>query len=143
MESNAMLVLRNPDDASRIADPGLRALVQQRFREIFADDPYDPELHGTFIVVEVGDSVAALEKETGCGILHDPFEGVRFGHPDYSPSFEVIEEHQLEEHDHAFEMLFVTTDDCGIIIFIPKVAGIDADLLAVCAHYAVPAVTAE
>jgi hypothetical protein len=136
-----MLVLRDPADASRIADPGLRELVQQRFEEIFADDPYDPELHGTFIVVEVGDSVEALEKETGCAILTDPFEGVRFGHPDYAPSFEDIEEHQLEEHDHAFEMLFVTTDDSGIIIFIPKVAGIDADLLAVCAHYAVPAMT--
>jgi hypothetical protein len=114
MESNAMLVLRNPANASRIADPGLRELVQQRFAEIFADDPYDPELHGTFIIVEFGDSVAALEQETGWGILHDPFEGVSFGHPDYAPSFEA-----LEEHDHAFEMLHLRSEaGCGLPVIL-------------------------
>jgi hypothetical protein len=137
MGFSAMLVLRDPVDTIRIAHPGIRALVQQRFAEIFADEPYDPELHGTFIVAEMGDTVEALEKETGCAILTDPFEGVRFGHPDYAPSFEVLEEH----HD-CYEMLFITNDDgFGIAIFIPKAQGIAADLLAVCAHYAVPAMT--
>ena len=44
------------------------------------------------------------------------------------------------EHDTCYEMVFVPGDgDFGIVIFIPKHPGIDAELLALCAEYAVPA----
>jgi hypothetical protein len=83
------------------------------------EEPYEPDLHGYMIVVEAGDSVQDLEEESGCPFAY----------------FEV-----LEELDTCYETVFVPGDgDFGVVIFIPKLAGIDPDLLAVCAEYAVPA----
>ena len=130
-----MLILRDPALASSIVDPDVRSLVQQRFAEICAGDPYDYDLHGYMIVVEPGDSVESLEQETNCRILHNLFDDNRFGDPDFVPSFEV-----LEEHAGCYEMVFILNDDgFGIDIYIPKQPGIDADLLAMCAEYAAPA----
>ena len=129
-----MLVLRDPKLASSITNPDIRALVEQRFAEICAGEPYDYDRHGYMIVVEPGDTVDALEKESGCAILYDPFGDVPYGHPDFTPSFDILEDRHV-----CYEALFLTTDDFGITIFIPKVEGIDACLLAMCAEYAIPA----
>lgn len=127
-----MLVLRDPTLVSSIVDPDIRSLVEQRFTEICAGEPYDYDLHGYMIVVEPGDSVDALEKETGIPILGNLFDDTRFGDPDFTPSYEA-----LEEHVSCYEMVFILTDDgFGINIFIPKQPGIDADLLAMCAFFA-------
>ena len=114
-----MLVLRDPEATRSIAAPEIRRIVEQRFLDICDGEPYEPDLHGYMIVVEAGDSVQDLEEESGCGLSY----------------FEV-----LEELDTCYEMVFVPGDgDFGIVIFIPKLEGIDPDLLAVCAEYAVPA----
>jgi hypothetical protein len=130
-----MFILRDPALASSIVDPDVRSLVEQRFAEICAGDPYDYDLHGYMIVVEPGDSVESLEQETSCRILRNLFDDARFGDPDFMPSFEA-----LEEHAGCYEMVFILNDDgFGIDIYIPKQPGIDADLLAMCAEYAAPA----
>ena len=130
-----MLILRDPALAKRIADPDIRSLVEQRFVEILAGEPYDYDQHGYMIVVEPGDSVDALEEESSCRILRSLFDDTRFGDPDFAPSCEA-----LEEHSGCYEMVFILNDDgFGISIFIPKTKGIDADLLAMCAIYAEPA----
>jgi hypothetical protein len=114
-----MLVLRDPEAARSIVAPEIRRQVEQRFLDICDGEPYEPDLHGYMIVVEVGDSVQDLEEESGCPVS----------------CFEV-----LEELDTCYEMVFVPGDgDFGVVIFIPKLEGIDPDLLAVCAEYAVPA----
>ena len=130
-----MLVLRDPDLSSRIEDRDLRQLIEQRFVDMSADDDYDPDLNGYMVVVEVGDTVPALEAASGCPILRN-FDGDgSFGDPGFSPCFEV-----LEEHAGFYEMVFVPGDgDFGIVIFIPKAAGIDAELLAMCAMHSEPA----
>ncbi|MQM30513.1 MAG: hypothetical protein CRU78_08225 [Candidatus Accumulibacter phosphatis] len=121
-----MLVLRDQENARRIAAPEIRRLVEQRFLDICAGEPYEPDLHGYVIVVEAGDSVQDLEEESGCPL---------YGAAGSSPCFEV-----LEELDTCYEMVFVPGDgDFGIVIFIPKQDDIDPDLLVVCAEYAVPA----
>ncbi len=130
-----MIALRDPVLATRIADPELRSLVEQRFIDICAGEDYEPDLHGYLIVVEPGDSVAVLEQESHCPILRNLYSNIRFGEPGFRPCFEV-----LEEHASCYEMVFVPGDgDFGIVIFIPKQEGIDADLLATCSEYAVPA----
>ena len=130
-----MLILRDPAMASSIADPDIRALVEQRFAEICAGEPYDYDSHGYMIVMEPGDTVVALEEESSCPILRNLFDKTRFGDPDFAPSCEA-----LEEHSGCYEMVFILNDDgFGIEIFIPKTKGIDADLLAMCAIYAEPA----
>lgn len=124
-----MLILNAPALASRILDPAIRGLVNQRFSEICAGEPNDYDRHGYMIVVEPGDSVAALEEEICYPILHLD------GEPDFTPCFEA-----LEEHARCYEMIFIFNDEgfC-IAIFIPKHPGIDAELLAMCAEYAAPA----
>ena len=130
-----MLILRDPALTKYIADSDIRNLVERRFDEILAGEAYDYDRHGYMIVVEANDSVKALEKETGCGILHNFFDDARFGDPEFTPSFEA-----LEEHASCYEMVFILNDDgFGIDIYIPKQPGIDADLLAMCAEYAAPA----
>ena len=130
-----MLVLRDPSIASSIADNGIRELVEQRFKDVCDGEEYEADLHGFMIVVEPGDGVDVLEKESGCPILRSYIGNARYGDPEFKPVFEC-----LEEHDACYEMVFVPGDgDFGIVIFIPKQEGIDPDLLAMCAEYAEPA----
>ena len=130
-----MLVLRDPAAASGIASSDLRGLVEQRFEDICAGDEYDADLHGFMIVAEPGDGSEALEEESGCPILRSYIGTARYGDPEFKPVFEC-----LDEHDTCYEMVFVPGDgDFGIVIFIPKQPGIDSELLAMCAEYAVPA----
>ncbi|SFI46079.1 hypothetical protein SAMN05428978_101152 [Nitrosomonas sp. Nm34] len=42
-----MLVLNCPAFRGRIPDPTIRCLLQQRFSEVCAGEPYDHNLHGT------------------------------------------------------------------------------------------------
>ena len=128
-----MLVIRDPDQSSTITDPDIRELIDQRYIDMSDGEEVDVDLQ--VIVVEVGDSVASLEQESGCPILHNLCDPVRYGEPGFLPSFEV-----LEEHPGFYEMVFVPGDgDGGIVIIIPKHEGIDADLLAMCEEHAVPA----
>lgn len=133
-----MMILRDPSAVKDIADPDIHQLVEQRFTQLCdgSDDPYDAEQLGYFIIVQPGDTVAQLESECGCPILHNYLEPeIRFGNPDFVHSAEVLEDHQS-----CYEMVFIMTDgDFGISLFIPKTEGINADLLAMCAQYAVPA----
>jgi len=135
-----MLILRDPADANSISNPDIRRLVEQRFAEVCAGEPYDYDSHGYMVVVEPGDTAQELEQETSCCILHDLFEDIPFGNPDFTPSFEILEEHYGTDGTVFYEMLFVTNDDgFGITLFVPKAEGIDAGLLAMCAEYATPA----
>lgn len=130
-----MLILNDPALVNRIPDPAIRELVRCRFSEICADEPYDYDTHGYMIVVEPGDSVEALEQEVGWPILRNLFDDTRYGEPDFTPAFEA-----LEDHGNCYEMVFILSDSgSGIAIFIPKHPVIDADLLAMCTEYAVPA----
>lgn len=133
-----MLVLRDPALASTIGDPEMRAIVEQRFEMLSAEEPYDPDLNGYFTVVEPGDRLDALNHQIGFSILTNRFDGTHFGDSGFTPSFEI-----LEEHAGCYEMVFIISDDgFGVEVFIPKRPGIDPDLLAMCARYATPATTA-
>ncbi len=130
-----MLVLNDPHLVNRIPDPSIRELIRQRFSEIRAGEPYDPDLHGYMVVVEPGNSVEALEQEIDFPILRNSFDDTCYGEPDFTPSFEA-----LEEHDSCYEVVFIFNDEgFGVGIFIPKQQGVDGELLAMCAEYAVPA----
>ena len=69
-----MIRIRGPDQVRRIDDPGIRRLVEQRFADVCNGEPYDYDTHGEMIVVEPGDSVDALEKQSGCSIVSNPFD---------------------------------------------------------------------
>ena len=129
-----MLVLRSPEHAFRVADPLIRRLVELRFSQITEGEPYECDRHGYMVVVEPGDGVEGLERQTGCPILHDTFGETRFGDPDFVPAAEVIEAHGV-----CYEIAYVLNDDgYAVALFVPKTEGVDPELLAMCATYAVP-----
>ncbi len=132
-----MRILRDPAETSSIANPEIRAVVQQRFIDLCQDseEDYDDEVMGYFVLVEPGDTVAAIEEQTEAWICSSPFGALRYGDPGFTPCYEL-----LEEHPSCFEMVFVPSDgDFGITLFIPKIDGIDPELLQFCHEYAVPA----
>jgi len=89
---------------------------------------------GYFIVAEAGDSVEALEAESGCPILSNLFDDVRFPDDDFSPCFE-----WLEEHAGCYEAVWILNDGgFAVTLLVGKQAGIAPDLLAMCAAYATP-----
>ena len=129
-----MIRIRGPDHVRRITDPDIRRLVEQRFAEVCNGEPYDPDVHGEMIVVEPGDTLQLLEGEGGVPVATNPFDDSRFPDPEFVPVCEY-----LEEHSHCYEMTFLFSDDgAGVNFFIPK-QGIDADVLAFCARFAVSA----
>ena len=130
-----MLVLRSPDDVAHIADLEIRNLVKLRFAQVCSGETYDPDRHGYMLVVEPGDTVQTIERQSGVPMLTDLFGEARFGDPEFTPAAEVI-----EEHTGCYELVLIFTDDgYGIEIFVPKVDGVDRELLAMCRQFAVPA----
>lgn len=128
-----MFTVVDMDAVTRIADLEIRKLVKMRFTEICNGDTYNCDRHGLFIVIEPGDTAEAVEQESGCGIVHNLLDETSFGDPDFSPNFEV-----LEEHPSCYEMVFVLNDDgFGVLIFIPKRVPVDRELLSLCRTYAV------
>ena len=93
-----MIILNDP---SSITHPDIRRLVQQRFSEIE---------NCQAILVEPGDSIAALEQAIEWPILGNLFDDTRYGNEDFAPSFEA-----LEDHGYCYEMVFVFSDDGGLL----------------------------
>ena len=130
-----MRVLRDRQSIAAIVDPALRILIEQRVESLSEFD--DCELHElvTFVVVEPGDSLEAIDSQLGFPILTNRFDGIRFGESGFTPSFDI-----LEEHAGYYEIVFVLSDDgFGVEIFIPKHPDVHPQLLALCAAYATPA----
>ena len=124
-----MRLLRDPAEAEQLAEPALRALLAQRFCDLAQGEPYNPDICGYFVLVEPGDSIAAIGAETGCSLTASP------------PCFELVEAHQ---HPACYEVVFVPGDgDFGIVLIVPKAEGVDVELLRLCARHAVNAAVEE
>lgn len=123
-----MIILRDTEAVSGISDSSIRQLIQRRIAEITQGEAYDPDIYGEFVLVEAGDCIADIEAIIG-------FPLVPAGDADFSPSFEWLVEWPI-----CYEAVFIFSDDgYGIDLLIPKLPGIDADLLAMCRKYATPA----
>jgi hypothetical protein len=130
-----MIVLRDPSATKEIEAGELRTLLDRRFAYLTEEEPYDPAVMAYFVVIEAGDAIAAITEQIGFDILRNRFDETRFDHPGFHRSFELLEEHRT-----CFEILFVLSDDgFGVDVFVPKHPGVDHDLLAMCAIFAVPA----
>ena len=129
----------DPAETAAIADPELRQLIEKTIRDLSEDHPYDADELGFFLIVQPGDTLAAINEQIGFDILCNRWTGVRYDEPGYGQSFEC-----LDEHPGWYEMVFIVSDDgFGIEVLIPtKTVGIPADLLALCQRWASPAPTA-
>lgn len=127
-----MIKIRSSEAVTGITSQEIRQLILERIAEITQGELYDADVYGQFVLVEAGDCIADIEAVAGCQL-------VPAGDADFSPSFE-----WLVEWPCCFEAVFIFSDDgYGIDLLIPKTGGVDADLMAMCRKYAVPAVTAE
>jgi hypothetical protein len=127
-----MHVIRDRPEVAKV-QPDVRCLIEQRVSELAE---FDVEINGEyvfFVVVEPGDALADVDAALGFPILRNRFNGAPYGAPDFTPSWDV-----LEEHTTCYELIFVLGDDGhGVQVFVPKQLGIPADLLEMCAHHAV------
>ena len=134
-ESLIMLVLRDPILSAGISNKEIRSLVDRRFEMLSADAPYDPKVHGFFVVLEEGDDFTELDRCLGFSIFTNRLNKTYFGNIDFTPSFELLEEHRC-----CYEMVFILSDDgYGVEIFVPKVDWVDSRVLSLCQQYAKPA----
>jgi hypothetical protein len=102
-------------------DPELRHLLTLRIESLGEDLPCLLQV----LILQAGDTVADMSKTLG---LPCPTPD----RPDFCPPWEVI-----EAYGRWFELTFLRGDDgAGVVVFVPDTA--DAELLALCARYAIP-----
>jgi hypothetical protein len=139
-----MIILRDPAATSQITDSYIHDLVSLRWSQILAGEPYDYDRHGYMVVVEPGDTVEQLEQEIGLPILHGLFDDLAYGHPDFTPCFDILEMHAYENAISIYEMVIISNDDgFATTVFVPACEGMPGDLLAMCRSFATPAVTCD
>ncbi len=132
-----MVIVTDQSQLHRISHPGIHHLISIRLQQLGSDASTSTEL----IVVEAGDATSAIEQAAGFPILTSLFDDLPFDHPDYTPPFEIMEEHHYE-HFQIYEMVFIGNDDgAATALFIPDQESIDASLLVMCRSWATPAVS--
>ena len=88
------------------------------------------------VIVEPGDTVEQLEQAVGLPLLRSLFDDVPYGDPDFTPCFDILEEH-TDGKRRIYEMVFISNDDgFATTVFVPAAEGIPTDLLAMCRSFA-------
>lgn len=99
--------------------PDLNTLLQTRRDQLM--EYGDLSELGEFIILQPGDTIAAIAKATGWPILMEDV-----------PTFEWV-----QRHGSVFEMPFVLSDSgAGHVLFVPDAGGIDPALLDLCRAFA-------
>lgn len=125
-----MLTVRDARDLDRVQDPEVRSLIDRRVEDLSEYVDHFSELV-FFVIVESGDSIAAVDSALGFAVLANRFDGTAYGEPDFTPSWDV-----LEEHVGCYEMVFVLSDDgSGVTLFILKADGVPSQLIDLCATF--------
>ena len=126
-----MIILRDPQQLTQGVQPEIKAFLRQRFHDICEPEPYDPDEHGFFILIEPGDTSELIESETGYSLLKSLFSDTVYGDPDFTPDFEY-----LEDHGSFCEAVFIFTDSgFAVVMIVPKEDGIDGRILELCAEF--------
>lgn len=97
-------------------EPELRELLSIHIKRLKECEGYDLSELVNFIVFEEFDAVPELDAALGFAVMVSRFDGVRYGDPEFNPSWEVI-----EEHVNWFELVYVLSDDgFGVVVFVSK-----------------------
>ncbi|MDI1291467.1 MAG: hypothetical protein PSV18_01830 [Methylobacter sp.] len=132
-----MIVLRDPQQLNQVTQSDIKIFLQQRFHDICEPEPYDPDEHGFFILVQPGDTAEQVELETGYSLIKSMFNNTVYGDSDFSPDFEY-----MEDHGGFYEAVFIFTDSgfAGVLI-VPKDKAIDSKILEICTEFATTGAT--
>lgn len=133
-----MRILRDPAEVDSLPSGLIRTLLQQRIAELSIDEPFDPAIHGYFVIVETGDVMADIERTSRCRLRSNRYSTARYGDAGFVPDWELLEFHPASGTEPGyFEFTFVLSDDgFGAVLLCPDVDGIDPELLALCRTYA-------
>ena len=117
---------------SNIINVHIRYFLERRFLAITDGEELEPDIHGYALLLEPGDKLEDL--------LLDPEASILKGLVEESPY--LIPPECVEEHPDFYDVVFVAGDgDYGITVIIPKLPGVDPELLAICSEIATPAPT--
>jgi hypothetical protein len=134
-----MRILRDIDSINtEIRQNTDRQIANQLTRHVQFDAEYhDPDVGEllTVFLVEPGDTLHTIDDAMDGCFLTNHYSRRQLGDPEFVPCFET-----LEEHSTFYEVLFIQSDEGhALLILVPKRAGIDPELLSLCAKYATPA----
>lgn len=129
-----MKIINSPeamDDAlSSSLDPLLERLLRLRVEQLTGYEGFALDDLAVFIIVQPGDSLAAVEAELRISLTVN-MDGCRWPDPDFCPNWE-----WCEDHGALFELTFILDDSgYGHVLFVPKQAGVDPALSALCAAF--------
>jgi hypothetical protein len=130
-----MIVIRDPNELSKINDTALREFIRQYFLSLCEPEYYDPDEHGFFVVIEPGESAEQVETRTGYSVLVNDLEKTVYGEPGFTPEFTAMIDHG------AFYEAPIIFNDGGyaIVMLIIKGEAMDSKLLKLCTEFAIPA----
>lgn len=111
-------------------DPKLHALLAERIGA-FSKADYDLTDYTEFLIVQAGDTEAAIHNRIGFSPLVEPIDGVRFGHRGFHPFWD-----WLTDHGGWFEMIVTFGSSFAYVLFIQDADEVLPDLLALCRVYA-------
>ncbi len=120
-----MLSIRNSADLARaftgMMDPVLRSLLTTRRDQWLDGADIDLSELVHVIIVQHGDTLAAVEAEAGVPIATNLVDGSRLGDPAFVTSFEWV-----QRHPGWLEAVMILSDDgFGIALFVPDLIEID------------------
>lgn len=125
-----MISIRSSADLARAfegaLDPPLRRLLTLRRDQLIGDTDLDLSDIAHMIVVQRGDTLAAVEAEAGIPLATNLVDGSRYGEPGFTTSFEFVERHPggwLEA------VLILSDDGYGVALFVPDRIDTDPKLL--------------
>ena len=122
-----MHVIRIESDLQALQAPDLLALIHRRIADTAEYVDHFSELV-FFVVVQPGDDIAAVDYALGFPVMANRFDGIAFGEPGFTPSWDV-----LEEHPGFYELVFVLGQDGqGVTVFVTRGEGVSAELLVMC-----------
>jgi hypothetical protein len=113
---------------STLPNPCLKRLLEQRRKQLSGSITGQ----GRFVIVQPGDTLAAIEQALSFSAFQNPIDGSGFGDSDFTPAWEWI-----EDHGFCFELVFIF-DDSGFahVLLVEKAEGVDPQLIALCEAYA-------
>jgi hypothetical protein len=126
-----MHVIRDESDLQGLTDPQIVQLIQRRIEDSAEYVEHFSDLV-LFVLVEPGDDLAAVDDALGFPVMANRFDGIAFGEPGFTPSWDV-----LEEHAQFYELVWIFGDDgSGVTIFVRKTEGVSTQLLSMCRQFA-------
>ncbi len=112
-------------------EPRVKGLITERVRQLNSDG-FDFTEIANFIVVQPGDSLAAVEKALGFSPFQNPVDGRVWPDPEFAPGWE-----WLADHGHTYEMVFILDDSgFGHVLLIENRPLQNRLLRMLCAAYA-------